>query len=65
MLQAAVEWLNEKDVVRLLLRAHLHQRQYMEQVRPLAGLLAYPAGDRHVKLNQHAAIAGNSMYRMA
>lgn len=40
MLQAAVEWLNEKDVVRLLLRAHLHQRQYMEQVQPLVGLLA-------------------------
>ena len=33
--QAAVEWLNEKDVVRLLLRAHLHQRQYMEQVQLL------------------------------
>ena len=43
MLQAAVEWLNEKDVVRLLLRAHLHQRQYMEQVQPLAGLLAQSA----------------------
>ena len=32
--QAAVAWLNEKDVVRLLLRAHLHQRQYMDQARP-------------------------------
>ena len=31
-------WLNEKDVVRLLLRAHLHQRQYMEQVPSLADL---------------------------
>ena len=48
MLQAAVEWLNEKDVVRLLLRAHLHQRQYMEQVRPLASLLASSAAGRHV-----------------
>ena len=32
-LQDTVAWLVGKDVVRALLRAHLHQRQYVDQVR--------------------------------
>jgi len=50
--QAAVAWLNERDVVPALLRAHLHQRQYMDQVQKVLRILVQEAGlaDAHLRL---------------
>ena len=42
--QELVEWLVEKDIVRALLRAHLHQRQYMDQVQRVLKILAAEGG---------------------
>ncbi|KAK9838464.1 hypothetical protein WJX81_000965 [Elliptochloris bilobata] len=51
-IKAAVAWLNEKDVVRVLLRAHLHQRQYMDQVQKVLRILVEEHGltDEHLEL---------------
>ncbi len=37
-------WLVEKDIVQALLRAHLHQRQYMDQVQRVLKILAAEGG---------------------
>ena len=37
-------WLVERDIVRALLRAHLHQRQYMDQVQKVLKTLASEGG---------------------
>ena len=42
--QEAVAWLVERDIVRALLRAHLHQRQYMDQVQKVLKTLASEGG---------------------
>ena len=39
-----MEWLVEADIVRALLRAHLHQRQYMDQVQRVLKILAAEGG---------------------
>lgn len=36
--QVNVEWMRENDVVKHLLRANLHQKQYVDQVTPLVCL---------------------------
>lgn len=43
-LQECVEWLVEADIVRALLRAHLHQRQYVDQVQRVLKILAAEGG---------------------
>ena len=44
MLQDAVAWLVQKDMVQVLLRAHLHQRQYVDQVQKVLKTLATEDG---------------------
>lgn len=44
MLQELVEWLVGKDIVQALLRAHLHQRQYVDQVQRVLKILAAEGG---------------------
>ena len=43
-LQECVEWLVEADIVQALLRAHLHQRQYVDQVQRVLKILAAEGG---------------------
>lgn len=38
-MQAAVQWMAEQDIIKLMLRSNLHQRQYMEQVRDILNIL--------------------------
>lgn len=33
LLQVNVDWLRDNDIVKQLLRANLHQKQYVDQVR--------------------------------
>ncbi len=42
--QDAVGWLVQKDMVQALLRAHLHQRQYVDQVQKVLKTLATEDG---------------------
>ena len=39
-----MEWLVGKDIVQALLRAHLHQRQYVDQVQRVLKILAAEGG---------------------
>lgn len=39
-----MKWLVEKDIVQALLRAHLHQRQYVDQVQRVLKILAAEGG---------------------
>ena len=43
-LQECVEWLVEADIVQALLRAHLHQRHYVDQVQRVLKILAAEGG---------------------
>ena len=43
-MQDAVAWLVQKDMVQVLLRAHLHQRQYVDQVQKVLKTLATEDG---------------------
>ena len=42
--QELVKWLVEQDIVQALLRAHLHQRQYVDQVQRVLKILAAEGG---------------------
>jgi hypothetical protein len=42
--QDAMRWLLENDLVKALLRAHLHQRQYVDQVQKVLKILAAEGG---------------------
>jgi hypothetical protein len=50
--QDAVGWLVQKGMVQVLLRAHLHQRQYVDQVQKVLKTLATEDGLRadHLEL---------------
>ena len=39
-----MKWLVEQDIVQALLRAHLHQRQYVDQVQRVLKILAAEGG---------------------
>lgn len=42
--QDAVRWIVEGNLVKALLRAHLHQRQYVDQVQKVLKILAAEGG---------------------
>lgn len=52
VMQDAVGWLVQKNIVQALLRAHLHQRQYVDQVQKVLKTLASEGGLRadHLEL---------------
>ena len=56
-LQECVEWLVEADIVQALLRAHLHQRQYVDQVQRVLKILAaeggFPVGPPRAPVGPH------------
>lgn len=42
--QTAITWLRDNEVVKKLLRTHLHQRQYVDQVQKVLKALALAGG---------------------